>query len=178
MQLCRLFWIPADGKPKDGVYVKDFEEDLFNVLAFESHRTTTIIIGEDLGTAPYDFRRRLAGRGILSYKVFYFERDSEQNMVPLYNYPKLALATVNTHDLPTFAGFWSGSDIEIRSQIGQLDDERRKQFEEDRKDHKAKIIKRLVDDGVLPAETAHEAWIQTFPTKDLHSAVRKIYSWI
>jgi 4-alpha-glucanotransferase len=173
MQLYRLFWIPTDGKPKDGVYVKDFVEDLLNVLAIESHLSQTIIIGEDLGTAPYGFRDLLAARGILSYKVFYFERDNQENMIPFYNYPKLALATVNTHDLPTLAGFWSGRDIEIRSQIGQLDDDRRKQFELDRKNHKAKIIERLVNDGVLPAETAHEAWIKPFPTEDLHASVMK-----
>ena len=33
IQLHHLFWIPDWGKPKDGVYVKDYEADLLNVLA-------------------------------------------------------------------------------------------------------------------------------------------------
>jgi 4-alpha-glucanotransferase len=29
----------------------------------------------------------------------------------------------------------------------------------------------LVQDGHLPADRAHQAWIETFPTEDLHAAV-------
>ncbi len=171
MQLYHLFWIPQDGQPKDGVYVKDNEADLLNLTAFESNKSKVIIIGEDLGTVPFDFRDRLMAKGILSYRLFYFERDLAENLTPFYEYPGMALVSISTHDLPTLAGFWTGKDIEIRKITSQLDEARVRAFKEERTRHKAKIIERLVNDGRLPAETAHAAWESEFPTDHLHTAV-------
>ncbi len=171
MQLHRLFWIPAGKKPEHGVYVKDYEEDLLNLLALESVRNKTVIIGEDLGTVPFHFRETLMGRAILSYRLFYFERDRWGNQLSAREYPADALVSISTHDLPTLAGFWLGRDIEVRREIGQLDEKREAQFREDRTRHKAKIIEKLVQDGALPSERAHAAWESPFPTDHLHSAV-------
>jgi len=171
MQLNRLFWIPEDKKPVDGAYVKDYESDLLNILALESRRSRAVIIGEDLGTVPPDLRERLMAKGIFSYRLFYFERDGEGNQVPFSGYPENAAVSIGTHDLPTLAGFWSGLDIDLRREIGQLDADSEKTFREERVRHKAKIIERLVQDGVLPEHTAHAAWESPRPTADLHSAV-------
>jgi 4-alpha-glucanotransferase len=171
MQLHHLFWIPGDGKPKDGVYVKDNESDLLNLLVLESRKSRTIIIGEDLGTVPFDLRDRLMARGVLSYRLFYFERDLGKNHTPSRDYPESALVSISTHDLPTLAGFWQEKDIEARRGIGHLDEERTLDFKEDRAGHKGKIIERLVVDGFLPADVAHKAWESPFPTEPLHEAV-------
>ena len=48
----------------------------------------------------------LAERGILSYRVLWFEDDDPST------WPRLSLATVTTHDLPTVAGLWTGSDVD------------------------------------------------------------------
>jgi 4-alpha-glucanotransferase len=37
---------------------------------------------------------------------------------PAADYPKHAVATVTTHDLPTIAGLWSGSDLQQQEQMG------------------------------------------------------------
>jgi len=171
MQFHHLFWIPSDGVPADGVYVRDYENDLLNIVALESQLNRTIIVGEDLGTVPLDFRDRLMRKGVLSYRLFYFERDAEENLRHFSEYPENALVSITTHDLPTLAGFWSGRDIEEREQIGQLDKEMAAKFREERTRHKSKIVERLVQDGLLSTDAASAAWASTLPTEDLHAAV-------
>jgi 4-alpha-glucanotransferase len=171
MQIHHLFWIPEAKKAKDGVYVKDYEADLLNVLTLESLQTGTIVVGEDLGTLPFNFRERLMDRGILSYRIFYFERDGGLNQIPFYHYPESALVSLSTHDLPTLAGFWEGLDIDARIAIGSLSSPQEEtNVRSERREHKAKIIERLVRDGTLPAEVAHHAWESPTLTPELHEA--------
>ena len=156
---------------KDGVYVEDNEQDLLNVLALESVRNQNIIVGEDLGTLPFNFRERLIDRGIFSYRIFYFERDANLNQIPLSDYPTRALVSLSNHDLPTFAGFWQGLDIEERIQIGRIKQEEGHTIRLERAAQKAKIIERLVNDGCLAPEVAHRAWTSETLTDELHTAV-------
>jgi 4-alpha-glucanotransferase len=105
MGLFRLFWIP-NGKPAvDGTYVEYPAEDLLNIVALESHRSGAFVIGEDLGTVGKNVRRMLADARILSNRLLWFESHAPRD------YPRLALAAVTTHDLPTIAGLWTGSDL-------------------------------------------------------------------
>jgi 4-alpha-glucanotransferase len=48
----------------------------------------------------------------MSSRVFWFERKRPAR------YPRLALAAVTTHDLPTVAGLWTGSDLRAREELG------------------------------------------------------------
>ncbi len=173
MQFNRLFWIPSGQTPTHGVYVKEHEDDLLNLLTLESQRNRTLVIGEDLGTVPEDFRDHLMARGIFSYRVFYFERDAEGTLTPQDWYPHNALVCISTHDLPPFARFWGGLDIDERKGLGLLEDTREQSFRYERHHHKAKIVEKLVQQGFLPAEVAHAAWIEPFPTEHLHAAVIK-----
>jgi 4-alpha-glucanotransferase len=76
-----------------------------------------LIIGEDLGTVPPYIRRDLGRTGVFSYRVFYFERDGYHRFQPPEAYPKQALATVTTHDLPTLTGFWQGDDLALKKRL-------------------------------------------------------------
>jgi 4-alpha-glucanotransferase len=105
MGLFRLFWIPAGMSAVDGTYVKYPAADLLNIISLESVRAGAFVVGEDLGTVGQNVRRMLAAANILSTRLLYFEK------VPPTKYPKLAMAAVTTHDLPTVAGLWSGSDL-------------------------------------------------------------------
>ncbi len=120
MGLQRLFWIPAGAPPSEGVYVRYPADELLAVLRLESQRNRCLVVGEDLGTVPEGFRPRMEDAGVLSYRVLYFERDGETFRRPA-DYPRLAAACISTHDLPTLAGFWTGSDLAALQAAGRLD---------------------------------------------------------
>ncbi|MBI4796798.1 MAG: 4-alpha-glucanotransferase [Deltaproteobacteria bacterium] len=118
MGLFRLFWIPQGQSAKAGAYVHYPAREMLGILALESHRQRTLIIGEDLGTVPPRVRRELARRGVLSYRVFYFERTADGHFKNPKDYPRNAVAAVTTHDLPTLAGYWQGEDIRLKTTLG------------------------------------------------------------
>ena len=112
MGLHRLWWIPEGRGPAEGGYVRYPTDDLLGILALESVRHRAMVVGEDLGTVPAGLRVRLHRRGLLSYVVLLFEDR------PPSRWPRQALAAVTTHDLPTVAGLWDGSDLEARRRLG------------------------------------------------------------
>jgi 4-alpha-glucanotransferase len=122
--LFRLFWVPEGMGAREGTYVSYPSEDLLRIVALESVRNEAVIIGEDLGTIGDDVREALPRFGMLSYRLFYFERDwSQATFLPPEEYPEQALTAVTTHDLPTLRGYWDGHDIEVKKEIGLYPDE-------------------------------------------------------
>jgi len=112
MGLFRLFWIPAGAEPGSGAYVRSNARELLAIVALESLRARAIIVGEDLGTVEEQARQTLAARRVLSYRLLWFEK------APPAGYPEQALAAVTTHDLPTIAGLWTGSDLIVQRELG------------------------------------------------------------
>lgn len=172
MRFFRLFWIP-DGMPAmEGTYVNERWEDLLRILALESVRGRFLIVGEDLGTVPPALREGMARFGMLSYKLFYFEKGGDGLPRPSPDYPAQTLVSSTTHDLPTLAGFWSGRDIEARRTAGLIPDEadyqrrRSERFEE-----KRKMIEALVRENFLPAQFPREAAWWPELTGELHNAI-------
>lgn len=106
MGLFRLFCIPAGAPPSDGAYVRFPSADLLDIVALESVRAEAVVVGEDLGTVEEGVREELADRQMLSYRLLWFEPDDPGA------WPELAMASVTTHDLPTVAGLWTGSDLQ------------------------------------------------------------------
>ncbi|HEV3225490.1 MAG TPA: 4-alpha-glucanotransferase [Acidimicrobiales bacterium] len=111
MGLFRLFWIPADGSPADGTYVRFPDSELLDIVALESTRAGAVIVGEDLGTVEDEVRDQLAERGVLSYRLVWFEEEGPRD------FPAQALAAVTTHDLPTIAGVWRHSDAQADADL-------------------------------------------------------------
>jgi 4-alpha-glucanotransferase len=172
MRFFRLFWIIAGQPAKKGTYVEYNYHDLLKILALESRRSKTLIIGEDLGTVPPQVRETLSHHRIFSYRLFYFERDGQGGFKDGGSYPELALASIGTHDLPTLAGFWTGEDLYLRKRLGLFTGE--SQFQaawQNRKHEKDKIVERLVISGFLAEHLAHNPEIYTALTAGLHSAI-------
>ena len=117
MGLFRLFWLPPDGGPADGAYVRYRGDEMLATLAVESVRAGAVVVGEDLGTVEPEVRTMLAEGGLLSYRLAWFEDE------PPEHYPSQALAAVTTHDLPTVAGVWSGDDAADQRAAGIEPDE-------------------------------------------------------
>jgi len=116
--LFRLFWIPEGMSPEEGAYVRCYHDELLKIIALESVRNRAVIIAEDLGTVTEEARTALREFGLLSYRVFYFERRwPKRDFLKPEEYPPLALCCINTHDLPTLYGFWRGRDIEIKDSL-------------------------------------------------------------
>jgi 4-alpha-glucanotransferase len=117
MGLFRLFWVPHGAEPTEGTYVRYPASDLLDIVALESHRAAAFVVGEDLGTVEDEVRREMAVRDMLSYRLLWFEEGDPST------YPERALAAVTTHDLPTVAGLWSGSDLRAQREAGMSPNE-------------------------------------------------------
>lgn len=152
MALFRLFWIPRGLPASKGTYVHYPAEDLLAILALESTRANALVIGEDLGTVPDWVRDRLGAAGVLSYRVFYFERTGSGACKPPVSYPAQALAVITTHDLPTLSGYWEGTDIETRAKLGLFASEQaRVAMLAERQLEKTWILAALKAEDLLPA---------------------------
>jgi len=116
--LKRLFLIPSSLKAGEGTYVRFPFEALLAVAAQESVANRCILVGEDLGTVPEGFRETLADWGLWSYQVMMFEREGDGGFRRPEAYLPNALATFNTHDLPTYAGWAADHDLAVKRDIG------------------------------------------------------------
>jgi 4-alpha-glucanotransferase len=150
MGLFRQFWIPEGRSGTEGAYVRFPADDLLGILALESVRHRALIVGEDLGTVPPEVPPALEKWAILSSKVLYFEREGETDFRPASAYQPRALATANTHDMPTLAGFRVGRDIELKVQVGLMEPEEAEEERRKRQREVEALTRRLVDDGILP----------------------------
>ena len=112
MGLFRLWWVPEGESAATGAYVRYPANDLLDIVALECHRAGAYAVGEDLGTVEDAVRTELAARGVLSYRLLWFEEE------PPASYPAQALAAVTTHDLPTVAGLWTSHDLANQKAIG------------------------------------------------------------
>ncbi|HEX9313430.1 MAG TPA: 4-alpha-glucanotransferase [Actinomycetota bacterium] len=110
MGLHRLYTIPLGSDPREGVYIRYRPDEHYAILALESHRSGTVIVGEDLGTVPEYVRSAMAAHGIYRTFVLQFQLrgDRRRAIKPI---PRHSMVGLNTHDLPPFAAFWRGLDI-------------------------------------------------------------------
>jgi 4-alpha-glucanotransferase len=172
MRFFRLYWIPDGADATGGAYVRERFEDYIRILALESVRRKFIVVGEDLGTVEPAVRETLARFGILSYRLFYFERNEQGDFRPFAEYPEGALVSTTTHDLPTLAGFWINEDIEARHRLGLLQDEAgyRAQLADRARDKQGMLdlLRRL---GLLPEGFPRNAADVPELTGELHNAV-------
>jgi 4-alpha-glucanotransferase len=151
--LQHLYWVPAGNTPDQGSYVTYPFNDLIGILALESWRNRCLVIGEDLGTVPKGFSESLNERGILSYRVLYFEQDKSGQFKAPSEYQALALATVGSHDLATLRGWWLANDVAIREQHGLYPEPRQGHRQREIRDkEKRELLSVLRREGLDPGD--------------------------
>ena len=111
MGLFRLFWIPQGVSAQHGAYVRYNADEMLSIVALESERAKAYVVGEDLGTVEKEAREKLSSYRVMSYRLLWFEKDDPET------YPRDALAAITTHDLPTVAGLWTGSDLKKQHEL-------------------------------------------------------------
>jgi len=174
MALQHLFWLIPDQDTAAGAYVSYPFDDLLGILALESQRSQCIVIGEDLGTVPDGFRARMSAEAILSYCVLFFERHQNGLYRRPDIYPKQSVSIALTHDMPTIRGYWQGTDLAQRREIGLISSEDALRLEEDsRENDKRLLLAALGDQDLLPKS---DSGID--PAPDLHLLVEAMQRYL
>jgi 4-alpha-glucanotransferase len=121
--LWRLWWIPPGAPADQGTYVRYDAGAMLGALLTEAHRAGAVVIGEDLGTVLPEVRETMRKRTVLGSAVLWFTRDyadPKAPFIPPKKWPRLALASISTHDLPTVPGFLAGDHVRVRAELGIL----------------------------------------------------------
>lgn len=121
MGLHRIFCVPWGMGGSRGVYVRYRPEEIWAIITLESRRHGAMIVGEDLGTVPVEVREAMDRHDIQKMFVLQFELDPDRGHA-VRPMPSNAVASVNTHDTPSFCGYWEDRDIADRQALGSLDD--------------------------------------------------------
>lgn len=119
MGLFRLYCVPSGLPATDGVYLRYPHDELLAVLALESNRARCALVGEDLGTVPEQVRPAMARHGLFRLHVGQWCFPGSPGEAPEPS-PAESIASLNTHDMATFAGWWRGADIDDRRDLGLI----------------------------------------------------------
>jgi 4-alpha-glucanotransferase len=114
MGLHRLWWVPHGHPASAGAYVSYPAEELYAIISVESHRHQTTLVGENLGTVPPEVNKSMDRHGLRRMYVLQYE---QQTKGPLPAAPSQVVASLNTHDMPSFAAHWKGTDIDDRADL-------------------------------------------------------------
>jgi 4-alpha-glucanotransferase len=120
MGLFRLYCVPQGRPATDGVYIRYPWEELMAIITLESSRGKCAVAGEDLGTVPDQVRPAMARHGLYRLHVgqWFFPREAGGHPT---RSPSEAVASLNTHDTATFAGWWRGTDIDDKRDLDLID---------------------------------------------------------
>jgi len=155
MGLHRMFWVPQGLEAKGGAYVRYRSDELFAIACLEADRANAVIVGEDLGTVSPLVRGQMRRHGLLRSCVLQIDAGPDAAR-PILVPPRDALASTNTHDLPTFAAWWRGLDVEQRLRLGWLDEEQAERERAGRAKTRAAIVRALRDEGRLTGDQTHD----------------------
>jgi 4-alpha-glucanotransferase len=151
MGLHRLFWIPEGAEAKDGAFVSTPAEEIYAILSVESHRQGAWLVGEDLGTVPPEVYESMAKHNVKGMYVVQYEVGPDPDR-PFREAPESTIASVNTHDMPPFAAFWAGLDLDDRKDLGLMSAETLEVERQVRAEQRAAIIQFLRAEGLLDSD--------------------------
>lgn len=119
MGLFRLYCVPQGHPATDGVYLRYPADEILAILTLESRRAECALVGEDLGTVPDQVRPAMARHGMFRLHVGQWFLPARVGDSPAPS-PRESVASLNTHDTATFAGWWRGADIDDRKDLGLI----------------------------------------------------------
>jgi 4-alpha-glucanotransferase len=157
MGLHRLFWIPDGVDTKDGIYVHYPAGEMYAIISLESHRHHCEVIGEDLGTVPDYVRPSMVHHGLSRLYVVQFSLPTgNKGHTDIEKPPAQSVASLNTHDLPTFRGYWQGRDIDDFRALGIIDDHEAASDHAGRRATRQATVEFLICRGLLDPRDAGE----------------------
>ena len=115
MGMYRTWWVPHGAGARDGAYVMQPTEEMFAIIAIESARSRTGVVGENLGTVPPEINLALEEHRLLGMVV-----SPDASSDPGGE----DLVAMTSHDTPSFAAWWKGSDISDLADLGVFDEAR------------------------------------------------------
>lgn len=140
MGLERVYVVPHGAPASDGAYLNYEAGELYAVLLIEATRAGCRLIGEDLGTVPESTRQRLTRHGIDGMHILQHELHTPLD-ASMYAPATSKLCALNTHDMPTFAGWCWGDDLRIQEELALIDADEARMAREQR----GALIDRLRD---------------------------------
>lgn len=192
MGLHRVFVVPSGQKPKNGVYLRYKPQEFFALACLEATRAGADLIGENLGTVPAAVDDILQRRNFKTMTVgqFLFEEPPAQFQAL---FPEKTLACLNTHDMPMFAAFLTGEDLDQVTSLGILNPAYTEQFKTARRAGKERwkaAVGAKDDPELFPAvlknmaeSRAHyvilnpeDAWNETRP-QNIPGTYREVPNW-
>jgi 4-alpha-glucanotransferase len=121
MAFHRLYVIPEGFEATQGAYIRYPCDEFYAIVTLESSRASCLVLGEDLGTVPSEVRKMMQRHQL--YRHYVVQYEIAPTSPPLPDIPQKVIASINTHDMPTFTSFWQGNDIQERYNRGLLDNE-------------------------------------------------------
>jgi 4-alpha-glucanotransferase len=151
MGLHRFYWVPQGMKATEGVYVTYQAEEFYAIMSLESHRYKSSIVGENLGTVPAYINAAMSRHNLHQLYVVQYELLPDEEKA-LRKVGTDTLASVNTHDMPPFAAFWQGLDIDDRFDLGILTQQQVDEARLEREAMRNALIKFLQQRELLAAD--------------------------
>ena len=157
MALMRLWWCLHDEDDNAGLYVFYPRDEMLALLRLESWRHRCVVVGEDLGVVPEEFRQAMRRSALLGNRLFYFEQHHDGRFRAPSELAEDVLLMVTNHDVPTLADWWQGSDLKRRRELGLIpDEEALAQQQRQREADRSQLRSWLDANGLLPATVGAE----------------------
>ena len=156
MGLSRLYLIPDKGE--EGTYLMYNAEDMFNILALESHLNKCAVVGECIGNVSDGFKDMLKERNIYALGVLWVERKDENGTLKTpQEYDRKYFASVGTHDMPPLKAWWFGREIGLMKELGLYSAKETEQSYHWREHERWILLQALDNEQVWPEDRKRQA---------------------
>lgn len=156
MGLSRLYLIPDKGE--EGTYLMYNAEDMFNILALESHLNKCAVVGECIGNVSDGFKDMLKERNIYALGVLWVERKDEDGTLKTpQEYECKYFASVGTHDMPPLKAWWFGREIGLMKELGLYSTKETEQSYHWREHERWILLQALDNEQVWPEDRRRQA---------------------